>query len=206
LVSKNLRWIIPALMGLALTSCVATKIRSWRADEFAMVQESWRYYRWDDPALQRLGTEQQLETADAMVEFDAALRRHVNDRLRALGYRVRATDAQFVVAYRVGSEEVVGLPGPADTSARDAAERIFAGPNAEYEVSSKFYTHHTLGYHEISHLKLSFYDTRQKRIVWEGTASRLVEDPNASPAKIDREVGQAVNGLLADFPPAARRH
>ena len=203
---NKLRWIGPALLGLALASCVGTKIRSWQADEFAVVQGEWKYFRWEEAALTRVdGAQDTLAVADAMVEFDSALRRHVNERLRALGYRARAAGADFEVAYRVGNEEVVGLPGPASTSARDAAERIFAGPNAEYEVSSKFYTHHTLGYHEVSHLKLSLYDASRKRIVWESTASRLVEDPNASSAKVARDVERAVRGMLADFPRVASR-
>ena len=203
----KLQWIAPVLLCFSLVSCVGTKIRDWQADEFADTQGEWTFYRWEAPALARTdqGKQDQLATANAMVEFDSALRRHVNARLRALGYKVSATEADFEVAYRVGNEEVVGLPGPASLSARDAAEKIFAGPNAEYEVSSKFYTHHTLGYHEISHLKLSLYDTGHQRIVWESSASRLVEDPNASPAKIDREVENAVRGMLADFPRAASR-
>ena len=203
--AHKLMSICLTMLVLILTGCLGIKVRSWQADEFSRVQEAWRYYRWEDPALvqPRSGDSEVLRTQSDMVAFDSALREHVDRRLRALGYQLSEHRAKFEVDYRVGNEALVGLPGP-DPSARDAAERIFAGPNAEYEVSSKFYTHPTLGYHEISHLKLSLYDIGSKRIVWESSASRLVDNPNADAAQIRSKVDQAVSRLLADFPSAPR--
>jgi hypothetical protein len=194
-----------AVVTLSLTACFGAKIHFWQADEFTEFQRDWVYYRWEEPPVVDAHSDdgQVLETATSMVAFDRELRKQVDERLQALGYRVSASQARFEVDYRVGNEAVVGLAGP-DPSARDAAERIFAGPNAEYEVSSKFYTHRTLGYHEISHLKLSLYDVASKRVVWESSASRLENDGQGDAQKMSNVIDRSVQKMLRDFPAMVR--
>jgi hypothetical protein len=177
--------LITVLLATALgAACVGIKVRPEQAAQFAASQQAWRSYRWQEPPL------------------DAAVRAHAERVLNARGYRQDPLAAQFEVDYRVGGETEVGLPGPA--SPNDFNEQLLAGPNAEYEVSSRFYTHRTLGYHEITHLRLTFFDVATQRIVWAATASRLVDNPQASTAKVGQIIGQAVDKMLADFPVAAR--
>lgn len=181
---------------LLVAGCLSTRTETWQANQFEQLQASWRYYRWSSPPLPDRGDD------DAMPIIDRALRAQLDSTLAARGYLKDPGLAQFAVDYRVGGDAVVGLPGV--LSPTDVAERIFAGPNAEYEVSSQFYTHRTLGYHEFGHLKLSFYDIGSKRIVWESRASRLIDYPNADPARVAAGVTAATKKLLQDFPGVIR--
>ena len=190
--------LITVLLATALgAACVGIKVRPEQAAQFAASQQAWRSYRWQEPPLDAA-----TASSANLAAVDAAVRAHAERVLNALGYRQDPLAAQFEVDYRVGGETEVGLPGPA--SPNDFNEQLLAGPNAEYEVSSRFYTHRTLGYHEITHLRLTFFDVATQRIVWAATASRLVDNPQASTAKVGQIIGQAVDKMLADFPVAAR--
>lgn len=191
---KKTAWC--GLMVLLVAACLSTRTQTWQADQFEQLHPGWLYYRWASAPLQG------PDADDAMPVIDRALRAQLDSTLADLGYRQEPELAQFAVDYRIGGESVVGLPGP--LSPTDEAERIFAGPNAEYQVSSQFYTHRTLDYHEFSHLKLSVYDIGSKRIVWESSSSKLVDYPNANPARLAADVAAATRKLLQGFPAATR--
>jgi hypothetical protein len=191
------RLVIYLPMTAVLVACIGTSMKSWQADQFVELQPGWYYYRWADPPLPATGQYQ-----DHILSVDRAVREQLNLMLSARGYQQHQQRAQFEVDYRVGDESVVGLPGP--LSPTDEPERIFAGPNAEYEVSSRFYTHRTLAYHQVSHLRLSLYDIQTKRIVWESSASKLVDDPGASAAKVSDGIAKTTRKIFKDFPPASQ--
>ena len=185
------------LMVLVLSGCLSTRTQTWQAEEFEQRQQGWHYYRWSSPPLP------EGRAGAAMVAIDRAVRAQGDATLAARGYRNDPSLAQFAVDYRIGGDSVVGLPGP--LSPTDEAERILAGPNAEYEVSSRFYTHRTLGYQEFGHLRLTVYDIGSKRIVWQSSASKLVDDPGASPARLAAQISDSTSKLLRQFPSAAPR-
>ena len=183
------------MLAAALVSCIGTRTRSWQSEQFPALQPDWRYYRWVDPALPVEGDYQ-----DHIQRIDQAVRAQIDAMLDKRGYQCDPQRAQFEVDYRIGDESVVGLPGP--LSPTDEPERIFAGPNAEYEVSTRFYTHRTLAYHEVSHLKLSLFDIATKLIVWQRSASKLVDDPGASADKVSADIAAATKKLFKVFPAA----
>lgn len=186
-------WIV-LVIGL-FAGCASTRVDTWQSDDFTRAQQSWRFYTWGAPALV------DGETYSAEIRLlDSTIRDHAERRLASLGYIEDASRAQFELDYRIGEDSFVSLPGP--LSSRDAQERAFAGPNAEYEVSSEFYTHRTLAYHEVSRLKLTFYDVSSRRIVWQATASKLVDNPQASDDKVRQMVGHGTDKILKQFPPA----
>ncbi len=191
------KWAGYGLMVLVLSGCVSTRTQTWQADEFEQRHQHWRYYRWSSSPLP------EGQAGEAMVAIDRAVRAQLDATLTERGYQRDSTLAQFAVDYRIGGDSAVGLPGP--LSPTDEAERILAGPNAEYEVSSRFYTHRTLGYQEFGHLKLSVYDIGSKRIVWQSSASKLVDDPGASPARLATEMSESTRKLLQQFPAAVPR-
>lgn len=190
--------LVSVLLAAALAAaCVGIKVRPEQAPEFARAHPGWQTYRWQEPPLDPASA-----TSANLAVVDAAVRSHAEQVLASLGYRLDPLAPQFELDYRIGDETAVGLAGYA--SPTDFTEGMFAGPNSEYEVNSRFYTHRTLGYQEISHLRLTCFDVATQRIVWAATASRLVDDPQASAQKIDRVIGHAVHKMLADFPAAAR--
>ena len=190
------RLMLCLLLAVALVSCIGTRTQSWQSQQFDALQADWRYYRWVDPPLPVAGDYQ-----DHIQRIDQAVRAQLDAMLEQRGYQCDSQLAQFEVDYRIGDESVVGLPGP--LSPTDEPERIFAGPNAEYEVSSRFYTHRTLAYHEVSHLKLSLFDIASKRIVWQRSASKLVDDPGASADKVSADIAAATNKLFNSFATAS---
>lgn len=182
------------LVVVLVAACASTKVQTWQSKGFEQVQGNWVFYTWGAPAL----TDEETYSEGIRV-IDKATRRHVNAQLAALGYVEDFNRAQFEVDYRVGSESVVGgVGGP--MSPRDVHERALAGPNAEYEVSSAFYTHRTLGYHEFSKLKITLYDRDSRLIVWEGLASKLVDNPQAGEEQVRAMVGRAVDKVLRQLP------
>jgi hypothetical protein len=192
---RHALWLLSALL---LLGCIGTRIQSWQADEFARVQPRWHYYRWADPPLAAPGNYQ-----ETMLSIDRAVRGQLDTLLAERGYVQHAQRAQFEVDYRLGDESVVGLPGP--LSPTDEPERILAGPNAQYQVSSRFYTHRTLDYHEVSHLRLTVYDIQSRRIVWQRSASKLVDNPSASAASVGDRAGKTTRKLLKGFPAAGQQ-
>lgn len=190
--------LIPVLCTtLLLGGCLGIKTSQWQATGFAAAQPGWQYYRWDDPPLSG------DEHGDGMVVVDSALRQQVDQSLAALGYREDPQRAQFELDYRVGDTAEAGQTGPSyPMGPREEFERVMAGPNAEYEVSSRFYTHQTLGYHQVSHLKLTIYDIASSRILWEASSSKLVDDPNASAQRVASQVAKATRKMLKPFPAA----
>lgn len=191
----NPRLILCLLLAAVLVSCIGTRTQSWQSEQFSALQSDWRYYRWVDPPLPVDGDYQ-----DHVQRIDQAVRAQIDAMLGMRGYQHQAQRAQFEVDYRIGDESVVGLPGP--LSPTDEPERILAGPNAEYEVSTRFYTHRTLAYHEVSHLKLSLFDIATRRIVWQRSASKLVDDPGASAEKVSADIAAATKKLFKGFPAA----
>lgn len=183
------------LLVSVLSGCIGTKTDTWHGESFTELQPGWRYYRWASAPLEA-GARQ-----DNMLLVDSLVRQQIDNSLTALGYKYDEELAQFEVDYRVGDESVLGGVGP--LSPTDEADRIMAGPNAEYQVSSNFYTHRTLDFHQISHLKLSFYDIGSKRIEWQTSASKLVDNPNASAADVSAAVTKTARKMMRSFPRAA---
>lgn len=191
------RPVIALCTALILVGCIGTRLQFWQSEAFTEQQGVWRYYRWEDQPLVA-----DASSRDNIAIVDSAVRNELGLLLGQKNYLEDAARAQFEVDYRVGDESAVGQQGL--LSPTDHYERIKAGPNAEYEVSSRFYTHRTLGYHEVSHLKLTFYDIESRRIVWQGSASKLVDDPTASESKVQTAAVDAIRKMMRKFPPAVQ--
>jgi hypothetical protein len=56
----------------------------------------------------------------------------------------------------------------------------------------------------VGQLDLSIYDAAQKELVWRGTATKTL-DPKAKPEKKQKNITKAVEKLLKNFPPAAKK-
>jgi hypothetical protein len=56
----------------------------------------------------------------------------------------------------------------------------------------------------VGQLDLSIYDAAQKELVWRGTATKTL-DSKAKPEKKQKNITKAVQKLLKDFPPAAKK-
>ena len=56
----------------------------------------------------------------------------------------------------------------------------------------------------IGQLDLSMYDAAQKELVWRGTATKTL-DPKAKPNKKQKNITKAVQKLLKNFPPTAKK-
>lgn len=56
----------------------------------------------------------------------------------------------------------------------------------------------------IGQLDVSIYDAAQKALVWRGTATKTL-DPKAKPDKKQKNINKAVEKLLKNFPPKAKK-
>lgn len=175
-----------------LSGCLSTHVQVWQADNFDT--QNYRYYRWASPPL---AAEKGISADMAVV--DATVRKEVDRALAQKGYR-RGEPAAFEVDYRVGGETLISRPGP--LTPRDVGDRIRAGPNAEYEVSSDFTTHRVMDVLEIRKILVTVLDTGSEKTVWEGVAARPVDAADSSAAAIARSVRTAVDKLMHRFPVA----
>jgi hypothetical protein len=57
---------------------------------------------------------------------------------------------------------------------------------------------------QIGGVDLDMYDVAKKQLVWEGTASKVI-DPKAKPDKQQKNLGKAVAKLLKTYPPPQKK-
>ena len=175
-----------------LTGCLSTHVRVWQADNFD--PQNYRNYHWASPPL----TGESGISPD-MSAIDATVRREVDRALAQKGYS-RGEPAAFEIDYRVGGETLISRPGP--LTPREVGDRVRAGPNAEYEVSSDFTTHRVNDVLEIRRILVTVLDTDTEKTVWEGVAARPVDTAGSSARAIARSVRTAVDKLMRRFPVA----
>ena len=119
------------------------------------------------------------------------IKKAVNSRLKAKGFRIIRGEPDFLVATSFGQVEKLkvydyGYPYYGRSRSYDY------GPS--YGGVSSFY------YREGA-LVLDFIDTASKEVVWKGVATVYL-NKDQTPEKIDDVVNEAVEKILVNFPPA----
>jgi len=119
------------------------------------------------------------------------IKKAVNFRLEAKGFRITGGESDFLVATNFGQVEKLkvydyGYP--------------YYGPSRRYNYGSY---HGRVGsfYYREGALVLDFIDTASKEVIWKGVATVYLSK-DQTPEKIDDVVNEAVEKILANFPPA----
>ncbi len=120
------------------------------------------------------------------------IKKAVNFRLEAKGFRLTRGESDFLVATNFGRVEKLkvydwGYPY------YGRYRRYDYGPYSGSRLSSFYYREGAL--------PLDFIDTASKEVIWKGVATVYL-DKDQTPEKIDDIVNEAVEKILENFPPA----
>ena len=119
------------------------------------------------------------------------IKKAVNSRLEAKGFRITGGESDFLVATNFGQVEKLkvydyGYP--------------YYGPSRRYDYGS-YHGGVSSFYYREGALVLDFIDTASKEVIWKGVATVYLSK-DQTPDKIDDVVNEAVEKILANFPPA----
>ena len=119
------------------------------------------------------------------------IKKAVNSRLEAKGFRITGGESDFLVATNFGQVEKLkvydyGYP--------------YYGPSRRYDYGS-YHGGVSSFYYREGALVLDFIDTASKEVIWKGVATVYLSK-DQTPEKIDDVVNEAVEKILANFPPA----
>lgn len=123
------------------------------------------------------------------------IKKAVNSRLEAKGFRIARGESDFLIATNFGQREKLrvydwGYPHYRRHRRYDYYDY---GPYYGGRVSSFYYRQGAL--------VLDFIDTASKEVIWKGVATVYLSK-DQTPEKIDDVVNEAVEKILANFPPA----
>jgi hypothetical protein len=121
------------------------------------------------------------------------IKKAVNSRLEAKGFKITGGESDFLVATNFGQVEKLkvydwGYPYYGRSRRYDYGPYYGGG-----RVSSFYYRQGAL--------VLDFIDTASKEVIWKGVATVYLSK-DQTPEKIDDVVNEAVEKILANFPPA----
>ena len=119
------------------------------------------------------------------------IKKAVNSRLEAKGFRITGGESDFLVATNFGQVEKLkvydyGYP--------------YYGRSRRYDYGS-YHGGVSSFYYREGALVLDFIDTASKEVIWKGVATVYLSK-DQTPDKIDDVVNEAVEKILANFPPA----
>ena len=119
------------------------------------------------------------------------IKKAVNSRLEAKGFRITRGESDFLVATNFGQVEKLkvydyGYP--------------YYGGHGRYDYGS-YHGGVSSFYYREGALVLDFIDTASKEVIWKGVATVYLSK-DQTPDKIDDVVNEAVEKILANFPPA----
>lgn len=181
------RWLGGILLAGLLAACGGIDTRIEAAPDFRAAD--YREYAWATPPL--------TGSADAqLLQIDRTVRAAVDDELRRHGFAlVPKNEAAALVDYRLASQMDVSQPGGSTSPLDDAARATDLNRNSATNVA--VYNHPTLPYLERVELLLSVQAQRSGAIVWQGSASKAVDDINPGERFSSDDIRRAVAQLLA---------
>ena len=119
------------------------------------------------------------------------IKKAVNSRLEAKGFRITRGEPDFLVATSFGQVEKLKV--------YDYGYSYY-GPSRSYDYGPSYGGVSSFYYREGA-LVLDFIDTASKEVVWKGVATVYL-NKDQTPEKIDDVVNEAVEKILLNFPPA----
>ena len=183
-------WIGLVVVGLAACESVSTRSDHDPAADFS----GYRAYAWVAEELMappRPGGASGVSPLVWQRIHDA-----IDRALVAKGFVPDQEAADFVVAYSVGLRDRarVDRRGPLGGAYRPY------GPYGRYGAYGGDYRGTTIINYTEGTLAIDVFDSRTQRPVWNGTATKIVDEGDGRPEVIQR----IVNSVLADFPPGHR--
>lgn len=181
-----LRWVMAIALPTLLAACSGIDTRIDAKSDFRPAD--YRNYAWATLPLTDSRNAQ-------LLEIDRVVRATVDEQLQKQGFsRVQKDSADALLDYRLASQMDISVPG-SNSPRDDAARAMDLNRNSATDVA--VYNHPTLPYIEHVELLLSVQARQSGTIVWQGTASKAVDNANERFSNADIE--RAVTKLLGQL-------
>ena len=120
--------------------------------------------------------------------LDQRIKNAVNGQLVGKGLRQDSNNPDFLIAYHVGIQDKIDVT---------TSGYAYAGRGRYYGWAGGRVDVHQ---YQEGTLIVDFVDAKSKQLIWRGTAQKAL-DPNPTPEKIEKNIGEAVAKMLEKFPP-----
>jgi Domain of unknown function (DUF4136) len=173
-----------------LTACVGVKTE--HADFTTFEDTQYKRYSWVTESLGASSTSRK-----AAYTVDNAIRSSLNQLLLDKGYQLVAKDqAEFLIDYRFSRTISVDQGNPMATptalqGAWDTSSSMSDPGFANDFVPEQIFK---------NHLDFSLVDGSTKKPLWQGTASKILEENSYDPEKVQRLMAKVVGKLFQGFP------
>lgn len=190
---SEVRWRLPLtflLLGVLLSGCATIKTGSHHDEAASFV--GYRTFSWiaDNPLIVGQGNNPSVSPLTQKKIVDTIVGELTR---KGFVYTSNRNDADFVLAYTVGTRERVEATSYPSAYRGAWGWHLYGRYYYDIEVEHRMYTEGTLG--------VDVFDGQTKQPVWHGWATKTIsgadrQDPSPS-------IDKAVAGLLAAFPPTA---
>jgi len=120
--------------------------------------------------------------------LDQRIENAVNGQLVGKGLRQDSNNPDFLIAYHVGIQDKIDVTNWG---------YAYAGRGRYYGWAGRSVDVHQ---YQEGTLIVDFVDAKSKQLIWRATAQKAL-DPNPTPEKIEKNIGEAVAKMLEKFPP-----
>ncbi|MDH3196696.1 MAG: DUF4136 domain-containing protein [Candidatus Krumholzibacteria bacterium] len=183
---NRFKFLLPALLfAVVAAGCSSMEFsHDWDKDaDFA----TYRTYAWVNVPTTAVGDAQAARRTNALL--DKRIKSAVDAEMKTKGFSVDTASPDLLVVYHVGVQDKVNVT---DWGYRYSYDYYgWGGRNIDVYQ----YTEGTL--------ILDLIDAQTKELVWRGSAMATLED-NPSPEKAEARLQQAVQGIMANYPPRGR--
>jgi len=183
---NRLKHWLPALLFAAVAAgCSSMEFNhDWDRDaDFA----AYRTYAWLNVPTTAVGDAQAARSKNTLL--DKRIKSAVDGEMKNRGFSIDTESPQLLAVYHVGVQDKVNVT---DWGYRYSYDYYgWGGRNIDVYQ----YTEGTL--------ILDFIDAQTKELVWRGAATATLAD-NPTPEKAEARIQQAVDGILAKYPPKGR--
>jgi len=120
--------------------------------------------------------------------LDQRIKNAVNGQLVGKGLSQDSNNPDFLIAYHVGIQDKIDVTNWGYRYAGRGRYYGWAGGGVDVHQ------------YQEGTLIIDFVDAKSKQLIWRGTGQKAL-DPNPTPEKIEKNIGEAVAKMLEKFPP-----
>lgn len=183
---------LAALLLTVVALCACSSIETKVDAKPGFASRDYRLYAWATPPLPAGGDPN-------LRKIDGAVREAVDADLQRRGFQqVERSAAVALVDYRLATQMDTSQPGI--NSPRDEAAKMW-DLNSASPTDTAVYNHPTLPYVERSQLLLSIKSVARDEIVWQGSASKIIDNANPGQRVSTDDVRKAVAKLFEQLDP-----
>ncbi len=192
---RSSQTLTTVLLSLALMACSGIETRP--EDTAGFSAKNYRYYTWRSEPLKNPGN-----SSDQIYLMDPIVRREVDRNLKAKGYQLDPSRAQFSVDY-------LQAPGLRMGEKSEAASNITPYPtvlpNRQVDGAVVDNAHALGGVKETNNIAIQINDVASRQEVWQVIITKLVENVNeVDRQSLDKNLTRAISKGLDTLPKAGQ--